>query len=85
MIATRSNGLARAMTRAHMDPPWLAKRVGVDPAVLEAWIQGHEPIPREMAVRLSAKLKTTVADILFGVDYDQTSDGTGWQMRRRGR
>ena len=85
MITARSNGLARAIKRARMDPSWLAMRAGVDPAVLEGWIQGREPIPREMAVRLSAKLKTTVADVLFGVDYGQTGDGTGWQMRRRGR
>lgn len=49
-----------------MDPSWLARRIGVDVDRLDAWIDGQEPISPDMAVRLSAKLKTTVADILFG-------------------
>lgn len=66
MSGDRSNGLAGAMKRARMDPSWLARRIGVDVDRLDAWIDGQEPISPDMAVRLSAKLKTTVADILFG-------------------
>lgn len=81
----RSNGLARAIKRAHMDRSWLAKQVGVELVVLEGWATDNEPIPREMAIRLSAGLKTTVADILHGVEYSPASHGGGWHMRRRGR
>lgn len=31
-----------------------------------------------MALRLSAKLETTVTDILFGMAYGRTNDATEW-------
>ncbi|WP_425545443.1 helix-turn-helix domain-containing protein [Labrys sedimenti] len=85
MAAEYPNGLAQAMNQAGMDPSWLARRVGVDLTQLEAWAAGREAIPPDVAVKLAAKLKTTVADILYGLGQIEDDRPSRWQMRRRGR
>ena len=85
MAVEYPNGLAQAMSQVSMDPSWLARRVGVDLAQLETWAAGRESIPPDVAVKLAAKLKTTVADILYGLGQAADDRPSRWQMRRRGR